>query len=214
MEEHTNDNVMLFSAYTTLYVNDIACNSANEIKEFSKNKDKETLKIYGALHKRVKYYFNHVKKVVNMDGLYFLSDFYQILDEYTDQTLPMLKKTVRGCLNKHGIDDDGMITNTIITYLLTGFACNTNKTICDNLKENNIPAAGLPNWNISEIERVAKNLCSWVCRKLSDSVLKEITNLTTPIITLLSSKISSYNNFERAYEYAIKEANRNEENKL
>jgi hypothetical protein len=45
-------------------------------------------------------------------------------------------------------------------------------------------------------------------KDVENDILKEISSMITPIITNLTTAVAHYENFERAYEYAIEEEKR------
>lgn len=203
METNKNDNAILYATYISLYVNDIACNSIYDIKRYVANKDKETRKIYGALKKRADHYFAHVNKVVHLDGSYFLANFNQIIDECADKPMEMLIKTIKGCLRKYHIDDDGLICNTIVAHILIETAVKVVTTLSDEIKKEDRWKRGLDGWKITEIKRVAKNFYLWVLRKVDNEVIQEMNRVVEPITLLFSSSVFGYKNFEKAYENAV-----------
>jgi hypothetical protein len=42
-------------------------------------------------------------------------------------------------------------------------------------------------------------------RNIPNDVLKEMSNMVAPIVSLLTEEVAKYENFRRAYEYAIEE---------
>lgn len=213
MNTPKNDNAVLYATYISLYVNDIACNSIYDIKPYVADKDKETRKIYGALKKRADHYFAHVSKVVKLDGSYFLADFNQVIDECADKPMEMLVKTIKGCLRKYNIEDDGLICNTIVAHILVETAVTVVTTLSDEMKKEDGWKRGLDGWKLTEIRRVTRNLYFWVCRKIEDGVIQEINRVVEPITSLFSSSVFGYNNFEKAYENAVfRDREKNNEN--
>lgn len=207
MAEINNDNAILFSTYVSLYVNDIACNAVTDIESVMNRKDKKALKRWRELDALNKHYFSHVRKVVRLEGSYFLSYFNSIMDECADNPMSQLPKGIRYCLQRHNIQDDGLICNTIVAHVLTELAVTTVQSLCDKLKEDGIPFKGLLGWRITKIRDATRELYYRVCRDISNDILKEIAGISTPIVTLLTKNIAYYKNFERAYEYAIKKEN-------
>lgn len=199
-----NDNAALFAMYISLYVNDTACNSICDIKPFVKNKDKETVKIYGALKKRAEHYFSHVRKVLDLKNRYFIAEFNQVIDECSDQATVMLEKTIKGTLRKHHIEDDGLICKTIVAQVLTDFALNSVTAMSNKLKEDNSRMRGLDGWKLRDIQRVMTNFYLWVCRKIPNEAISDMQKLVDSITTLYASSVTNYNNFEKAYHAAIK----------
>lgn len=198
-----NNNAALYALYTSLYINDIACNSVYDITKYAADKDKETRKIFGALKKRVDNYFTHVRKILKIKELYFLSEYNQYIDEKSEQPMDMLVKTIKGCLRKHHIQDDGLISNTIITNILVEFAVTSVTALSAEMVKEDEKMIGLKGWILSDIQRVTRNFYFWVCRNISDDVLKEMNNIIDPVSSLFMNSICNYNTFETAYEKAV-----------
>lgn len=198
-----NNNAYIYALYTMLYVNDLACNSVYDVRQFTIGKDKETIKIYGALKKRVDNYFSHLRKTIKIEGLYFLSDYNEVIDEAVDKHIEMLRTTIRGCLRKHDIKDDGLISNTIIAHIFVEFAITSVKTLSIEMQKEDARMKGMNAWVLNEVQRVCRNFYFWVCRKIEDDVLKEMNNLVQPITDLISNSICNYITFEKAYEKAV-----------
>lgn len=198
-----NNNAYIYALYTMLYVNDLACNSVYDVRQFTIGKDKETIKIYGALKKRVDNYFSHLRKTIKIEGLYFLSDYNEVIDEAVDKHIEMLRTTIRGCLRKHDIKDDGLISNTIIAHIFVEFAITSVKTLSIEMQKEDARMKGMNAWVLNEVQRVCRNFYFWVCRKVEDDVLKEMNNLVQPIADLISNSICNYMTFEKAYEKAV-----------
>lgn len=205
MAEVNNDNAVLFATYISLYVNDMACNSICDIKKFLNRKDKKTLKRWRELDTINRHYFTHIRKVVKLQGSYFLSNFNSVLDEEADKPVEQLFTAIRYCLKRHSIDDNGLICHTMISHILSELAVSVVQSLCDRLKEDGIPYKGLLSWRITKIQMAVREVYYRVCRDIDNAILKEITSMVTPIVSLLTSKISHYKTFEKAYEYAIEE---------
>ena len=203
MDVNKNNNAYIFSLYTMLYVNDLACNSVYDVRQFTIGKDKETIKIYGALKKRVDNYFSYLRKTIKIEGLYFLSDYNQVVDEAVDKHVEMLKTTIRGCLRKHEIQDDGLILNTIVAHIFAEFAVTSVKALSEEMQKEDARMKGMNAWVLKEVQNVCRNFYFWVCRKVEDDVLKEMNNIIQPVADLISNSICNYTTFEKAYGKAV-----------
>lgn len=209
METPNNINAALFALYITLYVNDTACNCIYDISPYVKDKDKETRKIYGALKKRANHYLDYVRKVVSIENRYLLAEFNQVIDECCDEPTEMLIRSIRGCLRKHNIEDEGLICTTIVSQVLVDFAVNTVNSMSCRLKEYNSKMRGLDNWKLTEHKRVMTNFYLWVCRKIPNDVIKQMQSIIDSITTIYATSITNPTNFEKAYRAA---ANRKKDN--
>jgi hypothetical protein len=201
----SNDNVAIYSIYTMLAVNDLACNAIKDIKPYVENKDKETKKIYRALLKRVKIFFTYTYKVIG-DGSVFLSNYNEKIDELNDKDDTTLVKGVKYVLGRHKIQDDGLILKTIIATAYTEYSCANIRALCEKMKEEKIDCGRLDTWELKDIKRVMQNMYLWVTRKVPRDVLDEINQLVNPFITKIGLNIGNYDHFIQAYEYALKES--------
>lgn len=205
MATPNKDNAVLFATYISLYVNDIACNAVRDIEKYVNRKDKKALKRWRELDKEVSYYFTHFRKTVKMEGLYFVSNFNEVLDECADKPITQLETAIKYCLRRHNLKDNGLAIKTLLAHILTEFAVTTVQSFCEKLESEQIPFRGLKGWCISKIQMATREFYFRALREINNDILKEISNMITPIISLLTKEIAKYENFERAYEYAIKE---------
>lgn len=205
MATPNKNNAVLFATYISLYVNDIACNAVRDIEKYVNRKDKKALKRWRELDKEVSHYFTHFRKTVKMEGLYFVSNFNEVLDECADKPITQLETAIKYCLRRHNLKDDGLTIKTLLAHILTEFAVTTVQSFCEKLESEQIPFRGLKGWCISKIQMATREFYFRALREVNNDILKEISNMITPIISLLTKEIAKYENFERAYEYAIKE---------
>lgn len=205
MSIQSKDNAVIFATYISLYVNDIACNAVNDIERFVNRKDKKALKRWRELKGYTSYYFTHFRRTVKMGGLYFVSNFNEVLDECADKPVKQLETAIRYCLKRHNIVDDGLASRTILAHILTEFAVTTVQSFCDKLKELEIPFSGLLGWRINKIQMATREFYFRALRHIPNDVLKEMSDMIAPIVSLLTEEVAKYENFRRAYEYAIEE---------
>lgn len=205
MSIQSKDNAVIFATYISLYVNDIACNAVNDIERFVNRKDKKALKRWRELKGYTSYYFTHFRKTVKMGGLYFVSNFNEVLDECADKPIKQLETAIRYCLKRHNIVDSGLESKTILAHILTEFAVTTVQSFCDKLKELEVPYSGLLGWRINKIQMATREFYFRALRDIPNDVLKEMSDMIAPIVSLLTEEVAKYENFRRAYEYAIEE---------
>ena len=205
MAEVTNDNAVIYATYVTLYVNDIACNAIKEIEPRLNRKDKKSLKRWRELDKHVSQYFINYRKIVRLQGLYFLSNYNEIIDECADKPLTQIDTAIKYCLKRHGIKDDGLLHKTMVAHILVEFAVTTVESLCETLQKNDLPYKPLLSWRLLKTQHATRELYFRVLRDIDNEVLKEISSMIEPIISMLTGAVAHYENFERAYEYAIKE---------
>lgn len=207
MEDHRNDNVILYGTYVTLYVNDIACNAIKEIEPFLNRKDKKGLKRWHELDRCASNYFNNFRKIVKMEGLYFLANYNEVIDECADKPLAQIETAIKYCLRRHNIKDDGLYLKTMLAHILVEFAVSTVQTLCDEFKKDALPYEPLKRWCLQKTQNATREFYFRACKAVDNDVLKEMSNMIAPIVSLLTGAVACYENFERAYEYAIKEEN-------
>lgn len=205
MAEVTNDNAVIYATYVTLYVNDIACNAVKEIEPRLNRKDKKALKRWRELNTHISHYFINYRNIVKLQGLYFLSNYNEIIDECADKPLTQIDTAIKYCLKRHGIKDDGLIHKTMAAHILVEFAVTTVDSLCETLQKNDLPYKPLLSWRLLKTQQATRELYFRVLRDIDNEVLKEISSMIEPIISMLTGAVAHYENFERAYEYAIKE---------
>lgn len=208
MVSTTNDNAIIYATYVTLYANDIACNAINDIKPFINRKDKKALKTWRELDERVSRYIVNYSRIARMEGLYFLANYNEVIDECADKPLSQIETAVKYCLKRNGVEDDGLIHKTITAHILIEFATTTIEYLCEQLKANGLPYKPLLKWRLIKTRNAMKLFYLKVCKSINNEVIKEIQSIIAPIISLLTGAIADYKNFERAYEYAVKEEKR------
>lgn len=201
----TNDNAVIYATYVTLYVNDIACNAVRDIEPLLNRKDKKTLKRWRILKTHITNYFVNYRKVCRLSGLYFLANYNEVIDECADKPLTQINTAIKYSLNRFGIKDNGLIPKTIAAHTLAEFAVSTVESLCDTLQKNDLPYKPLLNWRLQKTQQATRELYFRVLRDIDNDVLKEISSMIEPIISMLTGAVAHYENFERAYEYAIKE---------
>lgn len=200
----SNDNVAIYSIYTMLHANDLACNAIRDIEPYVNNKDKETRKIYSAIKKRVNAFFKYTYKILGHES-FFISDYNEKLDEINDKDMVNLEKGIKYILQRNKIEDDGLILKTILALTLTEYATCQIRALCDKMKEENINSGELHTWELKEVHRIMASFYKWVCRKIPQTVKNEISYLANPFVTNIGINIGGYDSFVMAYEYALKE---------
>ena len=94
MEQGREDNILKYTTYTILYVNDLACNCIKDLMPFIAHKDKETQKIYGALLKRATNYLRFVRSVIKEESNNFLADYNSVMDDINDESVVLFKEAI------------------------------------------------------------------------------------------------------------------------
>lgn len=202
MESKNRYNTLLYGAYISLYANDMACNTIKGIAPYVKNKDKETRKIWGALNKRIKAYFEMVSSCVKDDGLNFLCFFNSVLDECCDEPMESMKDIVSEIIHNRGFDDDGLLLNTIIGHITVEMAVGTVGTLSGQIKKDTDNKQDLEVWVLTDLQRVMRNFYTWVMRKVDADTIHLIKIQTTPIMDKILSKMCNDDMFVKALQYA------------
>jgi hypothetical protein len=198
MATPNKDNAVLFATYISLYVNDIACNAVRDIEKYVNRKDKKALKRWRELDKEVSHYFTHFRKTVKMEGLYFVSNFNEVLDECADKPITQLETAIKYCLRRHNLKDDGLAIKTLMAHVLTEFAVTTVQSFCEKLESEQIPFRGLKGWCISKIQMATREFYFRALREINNDILKEISDYSRVAVMLSPMSLSVDRFFDRS----------------
>lgn len=202
MVKEAGDKALLFMLYTTLYSNDMVCNSIKDLERYVRDKDKETQKIYGALHKRVGEYFKKTNKILN-ESSYFLADFSAYLDDYVDDALFNLRSFIYSNYVDAGIDDAEYLSCLEMTRSMCAISCEHIDGIQKQLVKENLLPHRFEYGNMTDMFRILNNLCLWSYRKIDKNIMVDFNKeeLGNKINEVMSG-IFSFERFNAAYSYA------------
>lgn len=150
----------LYHLYTTLYMNDAACNYVKEVQSFIDKNDKEALKIYGALRKRAVKYLKHINTLFK-DAIIYLAVYNENLDITSDRDIEKLCNSIALIYKKNGINENyaKIETMRILIELSVG-ACK------ESYKVMNIGEMRTCYEMLNDMARVVNNLWDWTLRRV------------------------------------------------
>lgn len=197
------DNAYLYSVYTMLYANDLACNYIKVIKGLIPETDKEAKKIYGALMKRVKNYFKAIATISD-SGIYFLADFLAEIDDIVEADIENYKKALNDAFKGEETANIEYFTAVEMGRSFADLSVMTIQDICNSLAERKIDIGGISYWKLLEVQKIVNNFAKWVYRK---AIVKIDLNECKGVVESfdkLRNTLCDYKNFEKAYESAIR----------
>lgn len=159
-ENDKNKFTFLYHLYTTLYMNDAACNYVKEVQPFINPNDKEALKIYGALRKRAVNYLKHINNFFK-DAIIYLAVYNENLDITSDKDIEKLCNSIALIYKKNGVDENlaKIETMRILIELSVG-ACK------ESYKVMKVGEIHTCYEMLNDMARVANNLWDWTLRKV------------------------------------------------
>lgn len=205
-EKEKSQTVMLYSLYSMLYANDMACNLIKDIEPFIKDRDKETRKIYGALKKRIKEYFSDIEKTLT-NSIYFLADYCSAMDEINDCDLYNYRNTIANTYKRYGLSDYKFLGYVECARSMVDYSVLLIDVLCQRAKERKIDAQHLLSYQLLDIKRVVNNFADWCYRKVECDVNLNKDNDCVYYFSEINKNIASVSNFEIAYKYASKNNN-------
>lgn len=158
-------NLLLYSMYTMLYLNDTACNAIKELEPYLKDKDKESQKIFGALKKRANTYFDTLNKIVG-DRIDYYADFCTEMDELSYTPLLNLKNALYDVYVQENLDDCEYYTQVETMRTLVDLSVIASNQIYQSALNETKEAERLKFYILHDLQRVANNFTKWVYRKI------------------------------------------------
>lgn len=170
LETDDKANLVLYSMYITLYINDFACNSYKDVYSFSRTFDKESKKLYRALMRRINYYFEQINKVLG-DKSEYVANIFSLFDDMVE---PYAEEYHWSLCKLYGdvCDYDGNEFYALVEFSrsLVDICVAANVRITENLsKAFNEEVDNLISFRLTEIQRVSNNFADWVYRHCDTS---------------------------------------------
>lgn len=192
-----------YTACVIFYVTDMACNYIKALEPYIPEQDKETKRIWKALYKRYRTFFRDSNKVYG-NGVSFIADFSSIVDDSTEECLTMLEESILEKLESYEVDNSEFIAKVEIARVCTDFAVTSTGSMIKAMKEYEINATLCDTFNLTELLGVVNNFYLWVTRKIRgiNININENDEVTNAAKTLYES-IMQYDNFIKAYQYAV-----------
>lgn len=198
------DNIVIYAVYSMLFVNDMACNCIKDIEPFMKDKDKETVKIYGALKKRAIKYLRQMGDICG-EGMSFVAEYCSYIDEFNEENLSNLRNAIKNEYDKAGVKDSDYLAHVEIARSMVEYSISLIDSLCKKMNEQKIDSRGLGWYRLTDVGRVMKNFTTWAYRHIDVEVNFNSNKELVSFFDRLNKEICSYKTFTEAYEYAIKE---------
>lgn len=204
-ESQLNEKFLLYSTYTALYLNDLACNCIKELEPYISTKDKETKKIYGALKKRSKGYLTFIKEVLK-DNIYFLADFNVVIDDAIEEYVCRFRNSIFNAFSESGLEDSDFLSHLEYTRVLCEFSVKVIDRLCEDLSKMGIKSYRLKGYRLVEINNICTNLCKWCFRKVKYDIDFNKDERIVKTFKEMETHLIDYKLFEEAYNYAVEES--------
>lgn len=172
-----SDNEKVQTAiYNILYVNDMAYGCVLDLQDYMHDADKETIKIYHALTKRMNEYINMINGL-KVSKTYFLSEYNYYMDEYAKPKLEHFTLCMRNAIKDATDKNIDFITTSEIARMIVGYSVlNVENRIkeCLKIKKDSFT---LRQYEMNEAKRIMENLSRWICRKCNITDLNNYKDL-------------------------------------
>lgn len=168
--------IVTTSIYNIMYVNDLACACVIQMKDFIKNQDKETQKIFGALEKRQRAYEHLISKIIETN-IEFLSEYNSCMDESVLPKLEDFINEIKLDLDSIGVENSYFVALAEIARTIVGYSVkNVENRVKECLKYKK-DSVHLRQYKMSDMLRVAENFSNWVSRKCGKLDLNKCENV-------------------------------------
>lgn len=168
--------IVTTSIYNIMYVNDLACACIIQMKDFIKNQDKETQKIFGALEKRQRAYEHLISKIIETN-IEFLSEYNSCMDESVLPKLEDFINEMKLALDSIGVENSYFVALAEIARTIVGYSVkNVENRVKECLKYKK-DSVHLRQYKMLDMLRVAENLSNWVSRKCGKLDLNKCENV-------------------------------------
>ena len=169
-------DILATAIYNILYVNDLACASVIELKDYMPNQDKETRKIYGALIKRQEKYEETLREILGKE-IYVFSEYNNCMDEHVIPLLDMFRINMENifkdmCEKNYKFMALVEVARTILGYSV----CSVENRVKECLKYQS-KAVNLRRYKLEEMKRIVESLSNWVTRRCDNFDLNKDTRL-------------------------------------
>lgn len=167
--------IVTTSIYNIMYVNDLACACIIQMKDFIKNQDKETQKIFGALEKRQRAYEHLISKIIETN-IEFLSEYNSYMDESVLPKLEDFIDEMKSALDSIGVENSYFVALAEIARTIVGYSVkNVENRVKECLKYKK-DSVHLRQYKMLDMLRVAENFSNWGSRKCGKLDLNKCDN--------------------------------------
>lgn len=201
------ENLLRFVTFSVTYFNDALCNEIKFLQPYAKGKDKETIKIYGALLKRANDYLKTISKKIG-DEIGNYSEYCSVMDELCDEKIKQLRNAIKQLLDERCIQDSEFIARVECIRMLADSNVFCTKALIEKSSTLNKETKKLSPYILEDVKRIARNLMSWVC--IYYKLPKDIdanTNNISEILDDVEQTFVGYKNFTEAFttSYGVKD---------
>lgn len=197
----TDVNAQLFSIYTMLYANDTACNCIRDIQPLIPPHDKQALKIYGALKKRIRLYDQEICRIVKSD-ITLLADYNSYVDDTIDPLLRELYHTLCDTYIRNGVQDAPYLARVELARAMTDLSVTAISAIYHTLVQRKIYGFPITKYKLAEINNIMASYSQWAFRHIREEI---DLNEPAKILQQIGEKICSYELFFDAYDKTDKD---------
>lgn len=168
--------VVTTSIYNIMYVNDLACACIIQMKDFVRDQDKETQKIFGALEKRQRAYEHLISEIIETN-IEFLSEYNSYMDEVVQPVLESFINEMKIALEGIGVENPYFVALSEIARTIVGYSVkNVENRVQECLKFKK-DSVHLRQYKMYDMLRVAENFSNWVSRKCKSLDLNKCENV-------------------------------------
>lgn len=207
--EQEAQSMILYITYSVLYMNDTACNVCREIEPKLKEmpfKGNGAKKIYGALMKKVDYYYTHSTKVFGQE-IDFIAEQFGNLDDIFDDLVIGVKKAVEQCYTEQGLEHADFYAKVEQARLISEYAVMANKFFTETFGKIIPFLKNLKGWCIEDIKSTATSMSDF-CFEIIKNRLYVNMQEYKPIkkaINKLNNTFLNTSKFIEAYNNAVME---------
>lgn len=197
----SEEDSLIYLMYSLLYVNDMACNSVQELEKYIKDKDKESRKKYGALKKRCNTYFSMIYDIIGSDHLDMFSEYCAAMDEKIDPLLRAFMYSINYSYKEKGVNDEGYLATIEFVRTCIDIAVYTGRRIVNRAVKIDPYAIHMKTYILEDALGVANSLHEWAyfMYKKDLSIFEERDKIVIDRIHALISGLMHCDNFNHAY---------------
>lgn len=208
------ERLSLYSIYTILYMNDMACFSIQQIGKDVDLNNKECKKIYEALLKREKQYYRDIEKIVG-DKIDYYCDYCTEMDAICDDAYFDFKQSIEEAYKNAGIDNYKYFAIMEVMRSIVELSTIAGQDVVNKVCVHVPSAKWMERYLLKDISRVANNLANWEYRKIDKSI-KINFNQDSDVMKKfhkLSECLIDYESFDKSYRKSVElELKRKSEN--
>lgn len=194
-----------YTAFVVMYTTDYAYNRIKDCEQFIQGRDKETKRIWSALYKRYRRYFNEASKMEG-NGLRFVAFFSEHMDEKIDSCMDSLREFIIKGLKEKNVENAEFFAYVEVARICTDFAIYLTQSMIEILNECKIQTKMDDIFDMRPTMKALDDFNSWITRKVSSQRIAMCdTGTLTDALNTYKNSIMEYGSFVESYKYAIEE---------